>query len=146
MEKLFGTPIEKKEEKTKNLLFLCYECKCRIPYITQVIISNQKLIIKGCCGCGYYFEEEMSDFFKKVYLNPLIEKNKLIFPEYYKCKKHNKNLKAFCHDCLNLVCEDCMKEISHNTNYLEDEEYELEKDFVSTFNKKQKIILIYSQN
>ena len=62
----------------------------------------------------------------------------MIFPEYYKCKKHNKNLKAFCHDCLNLVCENCMKEISHNTTYLEDEEYELDKDFVSTFNKKTK--------
>ena len=53
------------EDNNNNFLFLCYNCHCRIPFITKLLI-NIECTIKGCCACGFSFEIELYEYIGKI--------------------------------------------------------------------------------
>lgn len=108
---LSNSPSRSRNLKANNEILLCPRCKFSPIFISAIELNNFPAITYQCPNC---MEKDNSDKGEHIllsdFLKELSDNQRNLFVNNRTCVRHSmQEAEAFCFDCNNAYCEDCLK-------------------------------------
>lgn len=108
---LSNSPSHSRNHKANNEILLCPRCKFSPIFISSIELTNFPTITYECPNC---MEKNNSDKGEHIllseFLRELSDNQRNLFVNNRTCVRHStQEAEAFCFDCNNAYCEDCLK-------------------------------------